>query len=53
MSVLQENEFLIGLDLESDLRDVDPGFYTYLLNGTTNSTFARNLGAAESITSNV
>jgi hypothetical protein len=53
MSVLQENEFLIGLDLESDIRDIDAGFYTYLLNGTTNSTFERNLGAAESITSNI
>jgi hypothetical protein len=53
MSVEQTNDFLAGLDLESDLRDVDAGFYTYLLNGTTNSTFARNKGTAESVASNV
>jgi len=47
----QENVFKIGLDLDSDLRDIEPGFYTYLLNGTTNSSSARNKGAAESLKS--
>lgn len=53
MSTEQTNDFLAGLDLESDLRDVEPGFYTYLLNGTTNSTFSRNKGTAESVASNL
>jgi len=51
MATEQENLFKIGLDLDSDLRDVEQGFYTYLKNGTTNSSSSRNKGAAESVKS--
>lgn len=47
----QENLFKVGLNLDDDLRDVEPGFYTYLKNATTNSTSARNKGGAESLKS--
>jgi hypothetical protein len=47
----QESLFKNGLDLDSDFRDIEPGFYTYLRNATANSSSSRNKGAAESLKS--
>jgi hypothetical protein len=47
----QESLFRNGLDLDSDFRNIEPGFYSYLRNATANSSSARNKGAAESLKS--
>lgn len=51
MGAEQEGLFKYGLDLDSDLRDIQPGFYSYLRNGTANSTDSRTKGAAVSVKS--